>query len=367
MQNNKGTASVLYVTYIDFDKALSGSSVRPQNMYRAFLQCGYDVKLLKGQQNKRKQRRANVREVLEWLDANRPDICYVEPPTGPFFNSIDHRLLKKVHKMGIPIGLFYRDAYWRYNLIDYGKGLLPALKAWVIKAMQKRDYRLFKEYCDIVYITSQLAAEEWDFKKINLLPPGCNLPENIETADRKPGVCAIYVGGVNKRYGTFAMLDAFKLINSEGTKVPLKLICRQAEWDSCGDYRALAQTDWLDVMHIEGEALAQQYLTCDLALCPLEKDFYNDMAMPIKLLEYMSYGKPVVVTECVEMRNFVNKYQTGIVTAYNAEDIAGGVLRMAQDDALRQRLTQNCLAAREQNTWAKRAEQVVSDLTSLKH
>ena len=37
---------LLYITYIDFGESKSGSSVRPQKIYKAFLDAGHEVKLL---------------------------------------------------------------------------------------------------------------------------------------------------------------------------------------------------------------------------------------------------------------------------------------------------------------------------------
>ncbi len=39
---------ILYITYVDINSGTSGSSVRPQKMYRAFLDAGHEVKLLSG-------------------------------------------------------------------------------------------------------------------------------------------------------------------------------------------------------------------------------------------------------------------------------------------------------------------------------
>ena len=92
---------VLYITFTDFGELSSGSSVRPFRMYNALVNLGLEVKLLEGQQNRRKERQAKVKEILDWLDNNKPDVCYVEPPSGPFFNQIDLSLLKKVHASDI--------------------------------------------------------------------------------------------------------------------------------------------------------------------------------------------------------------------------------------------------------------------------
>ena len=74
---------ILYITFTDFGELASGSSVRPFRIYNALVNLGHEVKLLEGQQNRRKERRVKVKEIIDWLDENRPDICYVEPPSGP--------------------------------------------------------------------------------------------------------------------------------------------------------------------------------------------------------------------------------------------------------------------------------------------
>ena len=93
--------TILYITFIDFGEFKSGSSVRPQKMYDAFRQLGHEVKLLEGQQNRRAERKQKTAEILSWLDSHTPDICYVEPPAGPFFNAIDLKLLKKVRLLEV--------------------------------------------------------------------------------------------------------------------------------------------------------------------------------------------------------------------------------------------------------------------------
>ena len=43
---------ILYITYVDMSGGSSGSGVRPQKMYRAFLDEGHEVKLLSGTQQR---------------------------------------------------------------------------------------------------------------------------------------------------------------------------------------------------------------------------------------------------------------------------------------------------------------------------
>ena len=108
---------VLYITYVDFDTAASGSGVRPGKMYRAFLAEGHEIRLLSGAQGNlrtRGTRLQRVKETERWLDSHRPDLCYIESPVYPIMWAADRRLIARVHAMGVPVGYFYRDFYRRF-------------------------------------------------------------------------------------------------------------------------------------------------------------------------------------------------------------------------------------------------------------
>lgn len=86
---------ILYITYVDINSGTSGSSVRPQKMYRALLDAGHEVKLLSGAQQRwgRKARTEAVQEIRRWLRENRPDICYIESPSMPITFRCDIALI----------------------------------------------------------------------------------------------------------------------------------------------------------------------------------------------------------------------------------------------------------------------------------
>ena len=147
--------TLLYITFIDMDAdASSGSSVRPKKMLRAFQELGANIKLISGGAGVRGigQRRKAVREAETWLRSHRPDCCYIEPPSGPMFYPGDVRLIRKLHKMGVPVGLFYRDAYWRFPQYYMDTStLVSQLKFRVLRPLQKSQWKTFTKNCDILY------------------------------------------------------------------------------------------------------------------------------------------------------------------------------------------------------------------------
>ena len=177
---------------------------------------------------------------------------------------------------------------------------------------------------------------------------------------------AIYVGGISQRYGTDLLLDAFSLMNRE-CKLDLELVCREDEYISLRPlFEKYIEAEWLHVHHLWGESLGPVYRRSDIALIPRRKDIYNDLAMPVKLFEYLSYGLPIVATNCTEMADFVRRNRIGIVVQDNPLSLAEGVLRIVRDQDLYRELKRNAKRTLENgNLWTDRAEQVAECLTAM--
>ena len=132
---------VLYLTYVDLaSPAKSGSALRPQKMLEALREISGELRVVDGKQNDYHARKNACAKVRTWLRDWTPDLCYIEPPSGPLFFECDRALLRLIHRKRIPIGIFYRDAYWRFPeaVGSSEKGLKSALKRRLIVFMQKR-------------------------------------------------------------------------------------------------------------------------------------------------------------------------------------------------------------------------------------
>lgn len=350
---------VLYITFTDFGELSSGSSVRPFRMYNALVNLGHEVKLLEGQQNRRKERQTKVKEILDWLDNNKPDICYVEPPSGPFFNQIDLSLLKKVHKMGVPIGLFYRDFYWKFSKWAW-KGT-PLWKQTILKMMHRRDLVAFRKYCDVVYFPSQECIkilESVNFRRVGVLPPGCNEPRGEVNLGARE---IFYAGGVREADGIDDLLIALDRINKSGFRVKFNLITKKEELVHLKNSELL-KSDWIEVIEASGEALEPIYARCDLGVLPKKRHFYMDMAISVKVLECMSHGLPMISTDCPAMARFIQQNESGLICKEGADNIENTILEYYTNDELYHALLENVKKAALNNTWEKRVEQVISDL-----
>lgn len=353
-------STILYITYIDFGEFKSGSSVRPQMMYDAFLKLGMQVKLLKTQQNKKEERQRAVAEINQWLDHNRPDFCYVESPSGPIFQSCDHKLLKRVHNMGVRIGYFYRDAYFKYAHL-FGQNN-KTLREKVIAYLSNRDLKFLKKYTDLMYFPTETMAAQFDFPNTAPLPPACvgNLGDKRGQENQRK---SIYVGGISRAYGSDTMLKAFDLLNPEGqVEYPLTLVCRESEAGYIEQYKG---RPWLTMLHVSGkDNLKQLYQEANLALRPVEKNEYNDFAFSVKLTEYMEFGLPVVSVDTVEVGQFVRKNRIGLTCRDDPQDFADKVREILGDSQVYASYCSSVYeAVNHGNRWIDRAQTVIDDLS----
>ena len=357
---------LLYITYIDFtDSPKSGSAVRPQKMYKAFLENDLDVKLLECQQNKRRERKEKVKEILNWLDTNKPDICYIESPSGPIFNYVDLKLIKKVHKMGIPIGYFYRDAFWLFpEWMNKGK-----IKNTAIILLNKITLAVLKKNCDILYFPTKSASDLFDFanfKRVDMLPPAADISNMNENITSELQNNCVYVGAVSETDGTFELLKAFKYLNDKrNLSISLTIVCRKQEWEKIKKNVDNTSCKWLKIIHASGNELASIYEKADIALFPRQSDKYIDIAMPVKLFEYLSFGKPVIATKRIEPMKFILENHCGLVCDDDYKSIAETIECFYRDEELQIRLKENVKKTAKNNQWVNRTNKVIEDLCSL--
>lgn len=361
--------TVLYITFIDFGDFSSGSLVRPQMMHRAFQESGLHVVLLNGSQEtaKKEQRRKNVEEINKWLDHNRPDFCYIEPPTYPILHSFDIRLIKRIHAMGIPVGYFFRDAYYKLGKEFYGtkkQSLIRWLKNKYLRALYYRNEKLLFHAVDIVYFPTMTMAGYFSYRDMRALPPAGEKP--VEEIDKKKGFTGIYVGGISPSYGTNLMLEAYQILNSkEGQEYPLYLVCRETEQKNLPpEYE---KCSWLKIFHASGaKELAPLYEKADVALLPRTDSPYNDLSFSVKVFEYMQHALPIVACGSKEMALIIKKYHMGGVTGFTPEKFAETVRSLLENEEEYRRCSQNARnALLNENLWIHRVKTVQDDLLSL--
>ena len=354
---------ILYITYVDFGEGASGSGVRPQKMYRAFLEEGHEVKLLSGGQGNlqtRKKRLDEVAQIDRWLNDHRPDLCYIESPVYPILWHADRSLIARIHRMQIPIGFFYRDMYRKMpEVFPRRRDLIGGAKEWALDRLQESTDRLL-EKADIVYFPSEECFRFFHYSDMRALPPGGE--DRLEETMPYYKHC-VYVGGLADQYDGECLLRAFSLLNREGVEYPLTLICRHKEWKDIPP--ELRQGPWLEVHHVSGEALRPLLSRAGAGLLIGKADHpYSRFAVSVKTYEYMGYGLPMVYIRNGPHDRIIADAGLGIGTEGTPEALADGVRRLfASPEVYEGYRAAAAKALYRDGLWVHRARQVVRELT----
>ena len=96
--------------------------------------------------------------------------------------------------------------------------------------------------------------------------------------------------------------------------------------------RATAGERWIEVATADYEDLSDTLRQATILTIPHPPGEYYDVALPVKLLDSIAAGRPLVVTPRHETKAIVERYELGIVTAGDAvEDLADALRQLVAD------------------------------------
>lgn len=366
--NKPQKAILIYFPYA-IGKPLSGSSVRPQRMVQAFMEfCAeHDIELIAihGESQERESQ-------LKQLQQQRPHgenilYAYMENATVPLWLTdpnhipkkprVDISILNYLKQNNVPLGIFYRDIYWKFP--EYK---LAGVKRAAMKTIYQIELSLYKKYASHFFLPSLPMNEYTKFQedKVTALPPGGVDNLNLRSTDKSEDqpLNAIYVGGLSESYGIAEMLKAFDEV-AQHDPISLQMICRETEYEKhelLQEYHKTRQ--WLKVNHASGEELAAYYQQADFAMLPLKRTVYNDFAVAVKLFEYMSYGLPVVATDCLAQAKIIQESGNGVTVPDHSEGLVRGIESMQEPQALAKYEENAKESLLQSNLWIHRVERV---------
>ena len=355
---------VMYIVIGDLGRLNSGSGVRPNAIYNAFLERGHNVYVLSGfaGRGEGKQRKQEVIKAIEWAEANRPDICYIESSTYPMIHRCDYKIIRYLSQKGIPTAYFYRDLYRRFpELFPQRKGLYNKLKEYYLDYMQKKTDNILHKV-NMVYFPSLEAMAYFKYSNMNELPPAGNL--NFLPKHTNNKTC-IYVGGVTEFYGYNLLMESFELLNRHRIEYRLILVCRKEEYEKVSNER---KPEWLQVYHVSGDKLTSLYSQADIGLLALSDNEYANLSVGVKLFQYLSYGLPVLSTNVSAMSRLITENDFGEISENSVECYANAIKRMLNDDEQLERYRQAIHKnLSEKHLWVNRVDQIIDDLTGNKN
>ena len=287
----------------------------------------------------------------------RLDGIYVE--SSSFLPAeLDIAFLGLAHALGIPIVTYVRDAYQLFDEYDHAGTIRRRIAGWsfrpAIRALGATSTRL-------AFPTRGLAEAVLGDSGVDalLLPPGAPRPADVE---RRPTASRIlFVGDARlPAQGADRLVAAIGMAREAGAAVELTIVARP------GQEPPSPHPSWLSVVRAEGDGIVALLPDVLATVIPRPRSAYNDLALPIKLFDYLAYGRPLLVTDCTEQAVVVREADAGVVTGDSVADIAGGIARIAS--APTEQLDQWSAHARSaalEASWRHRAIDIITLFESI--
>jgi len=262
----------------------------------------------------------------------------------------DFALLALARALGIPVLTYVRDAYQLFDEYYPPDSLRHRFGRATFRPMIRA---LRATSTCMAFPTAGLAStvlgEDTDWI---LLPPGA---PPITVVPRRPTANQVlFVGDARlPAHGADRLMAAIRLAREGGTAIELTVVARPGQ-DPPGP-----RPDWLHLRRAEGRQIHDLLPDVVATVIPRPRSAYNDLALPIKLYEYMAYGRPLLVTDCTEQARIVSEAAAGVVVTDQVDSLAAGLTRIfcAPDDE-HAAWSENARVAAREASWSTRAAMI---------
>ena len=359
----------------------SGSQIRPLKMKTAFENIGYEVDFISGYGIDRRKQINRIKNRIK--NGENYEFVYAESSTMPtllteknhipLYPFLDFGFYSFCKKHNLPIGLFYRDIYWKfpaYKESVKGPRRIIAMEAY------KYDLRKYDKYLSQLFVPSLLMVGYIGHKKLSsiahALPPGANmLQEELDIKDEyyknrinnyDGSLRLFYVGGIGNHYKFDELIRGVSKLDN----IYLTICCREKEWQESSSNLAPYLNDRIKVVHESGVELAKYYRQADICLAYFQQDEYRKMAMPIKLFEYLSFTVPVVTTDRTAAGKFVKDNDIGWCIEYGEDNIHLLFKKLSENFEEVVQKHEKSKENLKNNTWECRAMEAAALLNNCK-
>lgn len=345
--------------------AQAASGIRPYRMIEAFRTLGYEVDAVCGYSADRARAVAEVDRRI--AQGERYAFMYAESSTEPTLLTDRHHLplrpwldfgfFARLKAQAVPLGLFYRDVYWRFP--DYGASL-PWWKRSAARLFYRYDLMQYRRLLDRLYLPSMAMASHVpcvDRARMAALPPG--FIDRPLARREAAALRLLYVGGLGDHY---QMHELFRALDGM-PQVELTLCTREAEWQAVRHEYPLPAAGNVRIVHRSGPQLVELFEQADLCMLWVKPQPYREFAAPVKLYEYVGAQRPVIASRGTLAADFVAEQGIGWAVPYEAAAIGALLRRIAADRSMLQDASTALRRIKDQHSWLARARHVVADLT----
>lgn len=360
---------LVYYPFSLAQKVDSASKSRPIEMIRAFEEWGEQegirVITITGDSKERAQQFDRLRKSGDLDDLL---FCYMENQTIPLWLTdsghipkqplIDLKLFRFLKSKEVPIGVFYRDVYWKFDEIYPLKGVKKA----IMKMIYRLEERLYQTYAKVIFLPSEPMFPYINIQKPKVaLPPGGKNVIIQKRPSENQTLRGIYVGGIREDTGIPILIKAMEQVQEQKLPFSLTIVCREQEYRSLSeDLRERISNLHVNVKHISGFELQEEYQSADVGFIPFIPNKYNDFAVAFKLFEYLSNEVPIIATECKAQTQIIQSGPYGVICKPDVDDLVEAIQTMIDQHPKYVEEIKRSFA--ERHSWIARVKTVSQEL-----
>ena len=200
-----------------------------------------------------------------------------------------------------------------------------------------------------------------------------NLPDTrlFPRQSKKPSTSGpfvlLYHGTVSRRHGLETAVRAVEIARQTYDDIQLLIV---GEGDDLERLKGIVDARGLsEAVEIEGprpiEQLEPFFARASAGIVPLVDDPFTRYMLPVKLLEYVALGLPVISSETPTIRAYFDETMVAFACPGDAADLAARIVALRRDPDLRDSMVRSADTFLEHHSWDRESDRYHNLIESL--
>ncbi|WP_405607230.1 glycosyltransferase family 4 protein [Polaribacter sp. Asnod1-A03] len=174
----------------------------------------------------------------------------------------------------------------------------------------------------------------------------------------------LYLGDTHLRRGLQTAIESLNFLKEVIPNIKLVIVGKNTTDVILKQQVAdLELEEFVDFEGWQNVALFQSYiLASDICISPLHRNLQHDVAYANKIFQYMSFAKPLLVSDAIAQKRVVEKNKTGLVHKdRDVNDFSDKIITLYKDETLRIELGENGKRfIEEEFSWEQTSKKLIN-------